>query len=523
MQNQPVPRGAVIPVAVALTLLLSAFWGSTGCGFFAHPGGEHRLTVLYFGDLHGHLLPDDSGRAGFAHLAGLVNRIREENHRSGIPTLVLVAGDCLQGTPVSTLFRGEAEFRALNMLDPDAMVLGNHEFDYGLPRLRELLDLAEFPVLANNIVETASGDPLVPAFTFHYFDDFFAATIGTVAEDTAVLTTPSNVTGLSFQPPITATWQAFNTVRYSADFCIALTHQGLVHDGQLAESINGLSLVVGGHDHLALDVPVYPREHCPVVHAGADGRFLGRLDLVFTKTAARGRPVISHCRNELIPIEDSLPEDPEIAALLETYRRRSIEAYGEPLGRLGQALQGERSEVRRAETGLGRLVTDLMREATGADAALINGGAIRASIDAGVVTLGDVITALPFKNRVVLVSLSGADIENALRHGLEASAGGRGGAFLQVSGLRFSVDHGEPEAIELGGEPLDAGAEYRVALTDFLVEGGDGFGPWLGRGPEERYESRFLVHDLLAEHIRRMEGLAGAPPAGRIRMAAPAG
>lgn len=518
MKKPPLRRGAVIPVAAALLVLLAVASSGKGCGFFSHPTGEHRLTVLYFGDLHGHLLPDD-GTAGFARLAGLVRLIREENRRAGVPTLVLVAGDCVQGTPLSSLFRGEVEFRALNLLEPDAMVLGNHEFDFGPTRLRELLDLAEFPVIADNVVERGSGKQLVPAYTFHYFDGFFAATIGTVAEDTAVLTSPMNVAGLTFQPSIPASWRAYNTVRYSADFCIALSHQGLERDRQLARSINGLSLVVGGHDHLALEEPDFPRDDCPVVHAGADGRFLGRLDLVFTKAAAREKPVITECRNELIPVDERLPEDPEMTAMLEEYRRHTDEAYGETLGRLGQALDGERETVRSGDTGLGRLVTDLMREAAGADAALLNAGAIRSSIAAGDVNLGDVITALPFNNRVVLITVSGAELEGALRHGLASG----GGAFLQVSGIEFSVHDTDPRGIIVVGKPLDRDAEYRVAVNDFLADGGDGFGPWLGRGSQARYETRFLVHDLLAEHLRHMAGLAEAPPPGRIRIVQSAG
>lgn len=444
-----------------------------------------------------------------------MERIRQENREAGIPTLLLVSGDCLQGTPVSTLFRGEAEFRALNLLRPDAMVLGNHEFDYGLTRLRELIAMADFPVLAANISE-ANGQPLVPAFTTHYFDHFFVATIGTTAEDTPTLSLPANVEGLTFRPSLAATWETFSTVRFTADFCIALTHQGLARDRHLAQSLAGISLVVGGHDHLALEQPVFARKHCPVVHAGCDGLFLGRLDLVFLKESARGMPKITAHENVLIPIDHSLPRDPRMSALLEEYGRLARQAYGEPLGRLDQPLEGSRSLVRSGETALGRLVTDLMRDAAGADAALINAGAIRASIKAGEVSLADVVTALPFNNRVVLITVSGAQLESSLRHGLASSAAagpgaGHGGAFLQVSGISFTVQGGEPADIRVGGAALDPEAEYLVAVNDFLADGGDGFGPWLGRDPGERYETYFLVHDLVAEQIRRQSGGADAP------------
>lgn len=534
------PRGGLFPAAAVITICLLLLVSAGGCGFFSHSGGENRLTVLYFGDLHGRLLPPEQEptipgdgvhvqpaqpavSAGFARLAGLVNRIRQENEDAGIPTLLLVAGDCLQGSPVSTLFRGEAEFRALNLIKPDAMVLGNHEFDYGLPRLRQLIEIAEFPVLAANVTSTKNGRPLAQAFTTHYFDEYFVSIIGTVAEDTPHLTSPSNVEGLTFKPALAATWETYNTARFSADFFIALTHQGLARDRHLGEALGGLSLVVGGHDHLALEEPVYAREHCLMVHAGSDGLYLGRLDLVFFKDTPRAVPRITEARNQLIPIDDTLPEDLRVSELLEEYGRLARAAFGEPLGEVSEPLEGGRALVRSRETTLGCLVTDLMREATGADAALINAGAIRASITAGEVSLADVVSALPFRNRVVLITASGAQIEAALRHGLGSSAAagpgaGRGGSFLQVSGISFTVQGTEPEQIRLGGEPLDPEADYLVAVNDFLADGGDGYGPTLGRAADERYDTFFLIHDLVAEHIRRHSGQVSAPQGGRIRI-----
>ncbi len=498
-------RGGLITAVTALTSLLLLLVGAGGCGFFSHPAGEHRLTVLYFGDLHGRLMPppdtppspggetdhpapEAAASAGFARLAGLVDRIREENREAGIPTLLLVAGDCLQGSPVSTLFRGEAEFRALNLLRPDAMVLGNHEFDYGLPRLRELIAMADFPVLAANVTDDTRGKPLAQAFTTHYFDGFFVVTIGTTAEDTPTLTSPANVEGLSFRPALAATWETYNTVRFSGDFFIALTHQGLARDRHLGQALGGLSLVVGGHDHLALLEPVFARQHCPVVHAGSDGLYLGRLDLIFFKESARDTLKITGYENVLIPVDRTLPEDRRVSELLEEYGRLAQAAYGEPLGTLTEPLVGNRNLVRSGETSLGCLVTDLMREAAGADAALINAGAIRDSIPAGPVSLADVVTALPFPNQVVLITVTGSQLTAALRHGIAASGAadpgaGHGGAFLQVSGISFRIEGLEPAEIRVAGEPLDPEAQYLVAVNDFLADGGDGFGPYLGRGP----------------------------------------
>jgi 5'-nucleotidase len=147
-----------------------------------------------------------------------------------------------------------------------------------------------------------------------------------------------------------------------------------------------------------------------------------------------------------------------------------------------------------------------MRESTGADAALVNAGSIRDSIGPGEVSLADVMTALPFANRVVLVTVTGAELAAALVHGRQPVTLQKGygtGAYLQTDGIEVDTADGTPMKILVAGQPLDPGATYRVAVNDFLADGGDGYGPWLGRGPAERQETWLSVVDLVAEEIRR--------------------
>ena len=158
-----------------------------------------------------------------------------------------------------------------------------------------------------------------------------------------------------------------------------------------------------------------------------------------------------------------------------------------------------------------------MRRAAGSDVALINSGAIRASLPAGPVTMTDLVTALPFENRLVRLRLSGG----ALRAVLDRSAairegGGIRGGFLQVSGLRFTIRKDSTADIHVDGEPLDEEKTYLVGVNDFLADGGDGHAE-LATAGKAREETRHLVQDLIAEHIRRHSPV-DPPPGGRIHI-----
>jgi 2',3'-cyclic-nucleotide 2'-phosphodiesterase (5'-nucleotidase family) len=171
------------------------------------------------------------------------------------------------------------------------------------------------------------------------------------------------------------------------------------------------------------------------------------------------------------------------------------------LGELAAALEGEREVVRTRLSNFGKLLTALMLEQTGADLAVINGGSIRASIVAGRVTLGDILSALPFPNRIMTLELSGSEIERMLAYSLEQRKRTDSGGFLQVAGLAYQSTDAGPTAIQIGGQPLDPFKLYKVALTDFLYHGGDGHDVFrtLGRNPTD---TGLLLAPLLAEFIR---------------------
>ena len=149
---------------VMVAVLIACLFACAGAPSSENQPEPISLTILFFNDLHGHLMPFEiKGEkgveevGGIAHVATLIRQIREENSREHVHTLLLVAGDILQGTPMSTVFKGDPDIRCLNAMGVDAMTVGNHEFDFGLDNFLKLKKQSAFPFLSANIVEKASG------------------------------------------------------------------------------------------------------------------------------------------------------------------------------------------------------------------------------------------------------------------------------------------------------------------------------------------------------------------------------
>lgn len=432
--------------------------------------GEGDFTILHFNDFHSHLEPfkphdADVDVGGAARLAGAINAVREENAAAGVPTYLLVAGDAITVTTYSVATRGEATFAALNVMGVDAMVLGNHEFDYGPENQKRLVELAEFPVLCANVhAEGTPGEsPVLPYIKLG--DNPGILIIGLTTEKTTVTTHPKNVEGLLFENPAAVAKGVISEAGDEADVIIALTHLGFHADRKLAEGVPELDLVVGGHSHTKVETPAYVGDTA-IVQAYDYGRFLTRVDCHFENGEFE---IVNY---ELIPITAELPDDPVVADVVGAYREK-LEAEFEKVITT-TTVELSYAAGRNGETNFGDLLADVMREISGADAALTNGGGMRANIPAGDVTVGDILTALPFGNTVVVLEMTGERLKEVLDFCAREQFGG--GGFLQVSGLNYTVIPGkDAEDVSVNGAPLDQAKTYKIATNDFIAAGGDGY------------------------------------------------
>jgi len=469
------------------------------------------LTILHVNDFHGSLQPTRTGadrpeEGGAARLAALVKTERTPT------TLFLAAGDLMQGTNLSNLFAGRPVIEAFNLMGLDAAAVGNHEFDDGQPALSERAAEARFPFLAANI---AGDGPWQPTL-IRKVGSLRVAIFGLTTEETPVATHPRNVQGLVFNNAVETARTLVAELRPQADLIVALTHLGAEEDEKLAAAAPGIDVIIGGHTHTRIEKPATIGETL-LLQAYERGVFLGRLDLEVTK----GK-VLAH-RYRLLPVTAAAGEDPAVAALVAAYLQQSGDKMNEVVGTAAVDLEGGKEAMRSRETTLGDLVADVMREAAGADVALINGGTIRAGIPAGPVTVGAIYNVLPFDNWLISFAVTGKELRESLETGV-ARVEVRDGGFPQVSGMSYTFDPEAPAgsrivAVSVGGAPLEETRRYVLATHDFLAAGGNGYTVFAGHDPVYNDSGRTL-RVVLAEWWRQRGSVSYAVD-GRIAESRP--
>lgn len=490
----------------ALSLVLGIALGAAQAG----PAGAacregDRLTLLHFNDFHGQLEPysESDGRArvaGIARLAKAIERVRGEE--PGRPVLLLFAGDLLQGTVTSSLFLGLPDLALFERMGVDAAAVGNHEFDYGQDAFRRLAQLARFPFLTANVQGHPEPLPTRPYVIIAKPGGPRVAVLGLTTPELTTATHPRNVYGISVEEPATVTQRLLPDLRHEADMVVALSHMGLADDRRLAREVPELDVIVGGHNHLVHAQPVMEGE-VAIVQAGERGRWLGRMDL-----ACKGGRM-ARAGYQLLSMDAGAAEDAEVAAEVKRIVAEAERELDRHVGTLAEELDGRRETVRRGEAAFGNFVADLAREITGADVALFNGGGFRATLPAGPLTLKHIYQAFPFRNELVVGSLTGAQILDALAMSAGLDPAENPGGFLQVSGLRYGIAGNKLESAGLTARPINPAERYQVVMPDFLAEGGDGYAVF--KDMEDKVSTGRLISDMVIEAFR-----AGPPVAPRL-------
>ncbi len=469
------------------------------------------IRLLHVNDFHGFANPvketgDGKARGGAAWLAARIKALR-----AGDATLLLAAGDMIQGDNWANLFQGKSSIALLNQLSFDAMVVGNHEFDFGQKALRQRIAEAKFPILAANL----EGMPGLKPYVIREVAGLRVAIVGLVTDDVPLTSNPANSAGLVFYPPLATAERLIAKLRSQADLIILLTHTGYAADRMLAEKLPGNLIIVGGHSHTRLEKPVQIGASW-VAQSWEHGKSLGVVDI----SVDQGRiAAVAGRLEDIWPIDGA--GDRETALLVDRYNAIFDDLLSAPAGETAVDLIG--NGVRQRETNLGNLTADIVRQTAGAEVAIINGGSIRTGINKGEIKVRNVYASLPFNNYVVALRLSGKDLRLALEHGVSAieEASGR---FPQVAGLKFTYSRLAPvgqrvKSIEVNRLPLDENREYRVATLDFLAVGGDGYqiiGKGIRRSADFSLQGEDLLfcdpghwlRDLVVDYLRREGAVA---------------
>jgi 2',3'-cyclic-nucleotide 2'-phosphodiesterase (5'-nucleotidase family) len=490
---------------------------------FCSSAQAESVRILYLNDFHGFAEPykpfgSDEMLGGLASLSARANELRNEK-----PTLLLAAGDMIQGNNWANFFQGASVIEAMNEMKFDAMATGNHEFDFGQDVLKQRILEAGFPVLCANV----EGFSQLKPYIIKEIAGIRFGVIGLATADTPFTTHPKNVAGLKFISPEDALRHYLREVKAQSDIVVVLSHIGHQADRMLAEEVEGIDLIVGGHSHTKVLSPVIVKNTI-ILQAWEHAKTLGVLDL----TVEEGKIVKYDGRlEEIKPASGTV--DKEIMTVVTKYRENVDAVLNETIGETESDLDGE--HVRERETNLGNLIADIMRAAAGSDATIINGGGIRTGMKKGLISVKNVYNVLPFNNYIVAIRLTGKEIKETLEHGVSAIEKNEG-RFPQVSGLTFtynaSVSVGSRVSdILIAGSPIDPGREYTVATNDFLAAGGDGYTAFgdavksskdfsvdggVMKGEKLFYnDSSRWLRDVVIEHIKEREKIAPVPE-GRI-------
>ncbi len=484
-----------------------------------------ELTIMHTNDVHGHHEPQRNGDGGAARLATVVQQIRAEGGNS----LLLDAGDRFTGTLFHVQHRGQDSVQIMNAIGYDAFVLGNHEFNEGSEKLAEFVQGLDLPTVSANI--DFSADPylagqVAPTVVLDVGGESIGI-IGLTTPETVVLNLPSK--DLVFHENLAEITQeqVDNLSAQGIDKIIVLSHLGYAPDLEVAQAVSGVDIVVGGHTNTFLSndysgaLGGYPTvlesasgEPVLVVQADTKTIYLGRLDVEFD-----GAGVLTDWDGDAILLSRYISPDPELSDIIADLAAPIAELTSQPVGETAMALTGTSPRLCRIEECLlGNVITDAVLEDTGVDIVLQNGGGIRADIDEGPVSLGEVLNVLPFGNLISTFELTGADVLAALENGVgrvqvddsgNPVVDGASGRFLQVAGLRFTFDATqEPGSRIVSAEvlqdgeyvALDMDAVYSVASNDYMRGGGDGFSI-LETNAMNAYDAGRPLDQVVADYI----------------------
>lgn len=464
------------------------------------PAGLFKLTILYMNDPHAHYAPYEkkgiNGHVGgFAKARSVLADMEAESRAEARHNLVLMAGDLLMGTPYSTAFKGELGVRLMNEMKFDAMVVGNHEFDYGKANLiSRLKPLVKFPLLSENI-KTSDGRYVFDRVILRKYPDTSTRVIvfGLTTADTPVMTLPDNVQGLVFADPIETARDLVADFR-DEDLIVALTHLGIEVDRELAARCPKIDVIIGGHSHTKIFSPEEVGTTL-ICQAGAYAEYVGRLDV-----NVRNGKIVSH-KGGLIFLSPTVKEDEKILSMIADRKTQLDSRFHEVVGETDIFLDGSMKQIRSGtDTDLGRLITGVMARSAGTDVAIMNGGAIRASIDEGPITVGEINTVLPFQDTLVKVRLTGSDLTKVLQ--LSEELGNVSGGKLQAFGVDLRVVDGAVRIEKVDGKDFNPQTVYSVAITSFLFAGGDGYKIFGEKGTDVE-KTGLLISDLVTEFIEK--------------------
>ncbi len=495
---------------------------------------DFELNILHINDLHSRIeaisksdstcsAEDAAANECFGGIARVKSAIDSRRAElEGKNVLTLDAGDQFQGSLFYTTYKSAPIADFMNAIGFDAMAIGNHEFDDGPEELAKFIDALQFPMISGNTLaglDSPVADKFKP-YIVKEFGDEKVAVVSVLATDTDETSSPGD--SILFADEIGYLKEAVKEIEAEGiDKIVLLSHVGYAKDKEIAAAVDGIDVIVGGHSHTLLSntdekaAGPYPTmvknpagTDVPIVQAYAYSKYLGDLTVVFDDSgvvkSATGEPKLLDA--SVTPDEGFVAKVSELAGPIEELKQKEI-------GETAEAIDGSREVCRATECTMGNLVADAMVDRLsdqGITIAIQNGGGLRASIDAGTVTMGEVLTVLPFQNTLASFQLKGSDIVAALENGVGQVEEGAG-RFPQVSGLKYTADLNKPAGSRItsvevkegdGFVAIDPNKVYGVATNNYMRSGGDGYSVFASGG-QNAYDFGPGLETVVADYIAK--------------------
>lgn len=500
----------------SITLSLLAAMGALSLPAQAYEQDKtYNITILHTNDHHGHFWRSEYGEYGLSAQKTLVDGIRKEVAAQGGSVLLLSGGDINTGVPESDLQDAEPDFRGMNLIGYDAMAVGNHEFDNPMSVLRQQEKWAKFPFLSANIYQKSTNQRLFKPWMIFNREGLKIAVIGLTTDDTAKIGNPEYFTDIEFRKPAAEANLVIDELNQNEkpDVIIATTHMGHYDNGEHGSNAPGdvemarslpkgaLALIVGGHsqDPVCMasenkkQVDYVPGTPCApdqqngtwIVQAHEWGKYVGRADFQFRNgemklvryqlipVNLKKKVTYDNGKSERVLYTPEIAENAQMLSLLTPFQNKGKAQLGVKIGSTTGRLEGDRSKVRFVQTNLARVLLAAQMARTGADLAVMSGGGVRDSIEAGDITYKDVLKVQPFGNTVAYVNLSGKELLAYLT--AVAQMKPDSGAYPQFANVSFVAKGGQLSDVKIKGEPLDEAKSYRLATLSFNATGGDGY------------------------------------------------
>ena len=480
----------MIILAVAVIAVIAALAASIV--IYNDSDADKSFVIIHTNDSHCHYSGDN---CGFETVAAL----KEQYSKDSI-VFTIDAGDYIQGSPMGPLTKGAASIEIMNSVQYDLGIPGNHEFDYGLASYLEVSKKTTYPIICANMVYKDTGKSVFEEYKVLEKGNVKVGFFGLLTEETVESVKQEGIEDVRITDPIEAAERMVAQLKSEkVDYIVCVGHIGVVDEGfktsdQICNEVKGIDIFIDGHSHTEMEdgkVCDGSKELLPSdTVIASTGQFLENVGVIKVTNKT---------------ISAKLYRGPALENEVVTKTIAKVEAEQEEIlkkkiGETEVELEGTKKIIRNNETNLGDFVTDVMRIKSGADIAIINSGALRASIPVGDVTNGSVYAMMPYLNTLVLFEVPGSVLWDAMK---QSFAQKDDGGFLQFSGMTVTykaVDGGyEIVSITKDGKEIDKDATYKLAATDYLAGGGDGHEYFTKYKGQEFVEINYSVIDYITE------------------------